>query len=211
MADDLTKPFDFYQMKPGGGRFVFPDISGLLFGGGDSALDEYLTPAQKQSMGRQALLQAAMAIGQASGPSTTPRSLMQILGSGVQAGTAGYQGAQKNAIEQMLTKQKLDEARREANLQKFFMDRLSGAAPSAAVTPSMPVSGQPLTAMQAAALPTPVYGVGPTPQRAAMIGQTLPNESGTISPVTVTARVKMLPTLDSILAESIRSTIEQVR
>lgn len=188
MADDLTRPFDFYQMKPGGGRFVVPDITGLLFGGGDSALDEYLTPAQKQSMERQALLQAAMSIGQASGPSTTPKTLLQILGSGFQAGTAGYQGAQKNAIEQMLTKQKLDEAKREANLQKFFMDRLSGAAPSATVTPSLPVSGQPLTAMQAAALPAPVYGVGPTPQRAAMIGQTLPSESGTIPPVTVTAR-----------------------
>lgn len=164
------------------------NLGGLLFGGADSGLNEYLTREQQKQMQSQALMSAAMSLLKNSGYTTQPISLGQALGSAYEAGTAGYQGAQKNAIEQMLTKQKLDEARREANLQKFFMDRLSGAAPSAAVTPSLPVSGQPLTAMQAAALPTPVYGVGPTPQRAAMIGQTLPNESGTISPVTVTAR-----------------------
>lgn len=164
------------------------NLGGLLFGGADSGLNEYLTRDQQKQMQSQALMNAAMSLLKNSGYTTQPISLGQALGSAYEAGTAGYQGAQKNAIEQILTKQKLDEAKREANLQKFFMDRLSGAAPSAAVTPSLPVSGQPLTAMQAAALPTPVYGVGPTPQRAAMIGQTLPNEAGTISPVTVTAR-----------------------
>jgi len=164
------------------------NLGGLLFGGADSGLNEYLSRDQQKAMQNQALMSAAMSLLKNSGWTTQPVSIGQALGSAYEAGTAGYQGAQKNAIEQLMTKQKLDEARREANLQKFFMDRLSGAAPSAAVTPSLPVSGQPLTAMQAAALPTPVYGVGPTPQRAAMIGQTLPNESGTISPVTVTAR-----------------------
>jgi hypothetical protein len=164
------------------------NLGGLLFGGADSGLNEYLSREQQKQMQSQALMSAAMSLLRSGRTTTTPIGLGEALGSAYEAGTAGYQGAQKNAIEQMLTKQKLDEARREANLQKFFMDRLSGAAPSAAVTPSLPVSGQPLTAMQAAALPTPVYGVGPTPQRAAMIGQTLPNESGTISPVTVTAR-----------------------
>lgn len=164
------------------------NLGGLLFGGADSGLNEYLTREQQKQMQSQALMNAAMSLLKNSGYTTQPISLGQALGSAYEAGTAGYQGAQKNAIEQILTKQKLDEAKREANLQKFFMDRLSGAAPSAAVTPSLPVSGQPLTAMQAAALPATVYGVGPTPQRAAMIGQTLSAEPGTISPVTVTAR-----------------------
>ena len=164
------------------------NLGGLLFGGADSGLNEYLSREQQKQMQSQALMSAAMSLLRSGRTTTTPIGLGEALGSAYEAGQQGYQGAQKNAIEQILTKQKLDEARREANLQKFFMDRLSGAAPSAAVTPSLPVSGQPLTAMQAAALPTPVYGVGPTPQRAAMIGQTLPNESGTISPVTVTAR-----------------------
>lgn len=188
MADDLTKPFVFEPMKSGGGGFNPLALGGLLFGGGDTGFGDFLTEEQQRNLQRQAMLQSAAALLQAGGRSPVPISLGQALGSALQAGTAGYQSAQQNAIQQLLTKQKLDEARREANLQKFFMDRLSGAAPSAAVTPSLPVSGQPLTAMQAAALPTPVYGVGPTPQRAAMIGQTLPNESGTISPVTVTAR-----------------------
>ena len=167
MADDLTKPFDFYQMKPGGGRFVFPDISGLLFGGGDSALDEYLTPAQKQSMGRQALLQAAMAIGQASGPSTTPRSLMQILGSGVQAGQQGYQGAQTNAINQLMTKQKLDEYKRQVADQEAYSNMFA----------QMPTAGAAMTPEQA--LSVGGGQVGPTPQRAAMIGQPMPAGTAT--------------------------------
>lgn len=162
MADDLTKPFDFYQMKPGGGRFVFPDITGLLFGGGDSALDEYLTPAQKQSMERQALLQAAMSIGQASGPSTTPKTLLQILGSGFQAGTAGYQGAQKSAIEQMLTKQKLDEYKRQVADEEAYRNMFT----------QMPTAGAPMTPAQA--LSVGGGQAGPTPQRAAMIGMPTP-------------------------------------
>jgi hypothetical protein len=167
MADDLTKPFDFYQMKPGGGGFAFPDISGLLFGSGDSPLDEYLTPAQKQSMGRQALLQAAMAIGQASGPSTTPRSLMQILGSGVQAGQQGYQGAQKNAIEQLMTKQKLDEYKRQVADEEAYRNMFT----------KMPTAGAPMTPTQA--LSVGGGQVGPTPQRAAMIGQPMPAGTAT--------------------------------
>jgi hypothetical protein len=176
MADDLTKPFDFYQMKPGGGRFVFPDISGLLFGSGDSALDEYLTPAQKQSMGRQALLQAAMAIGQASGPSTTPRSLMQILGSGVQAGQQGYQGAQTNAINQLMTKQKLDEYKRKQQLQQMLTRGLIGdqVAPAVAAEPqtAFPRVGETISPLQSqliGGLP-----LGPTNARAALIGQQMP-------------------------------------
>lgn len=188
MADDLTKPFVFEPMKSGGGGFNPFALGGLLFGGGDTGFGDFLTEEQQRNLQRQAMLQSAAALLQAGGRSPVPISLGQALGSALQAGTAGYQSAQQNAIQQLLTKQKLDEAKREANLQKFFMDRLSGATPSAAVTPSLPVSGQPLTAMQAAALPAPVYGVGPTPQRAAMIGQTLPTEPGTISPVTVTAR-----------------------
>jgi hypothetical protein len=179
MADDLTKPFDFYQMKPGGGRFVFPDISGLLFGGGDSALDEYLTPAQKQSMGRQALLQAAMAIGQASGPSTTPRSLMQILGSGVQAGQQGYQGAQTNAINQLMTKQKLDEYKRQVADEEAYRNMFT----------QMPTAGAAMTPEQA--LSVGGGQVGPTPQRAAMIGQPMPAGTATTGGMPALTQVQM--------------------
>jgi hypothetical protein len=169
MADDLTKPFDFYQMKPGGGRFVFPDITGLLFGGGDSGLEGYITPEQQQLMSRQALLQAALAIGQASGPSTTPKSIMQILGSGVQAGQQGYQGAQQNAIQQLLTKQKLDEYKRQVAAQESYQNLLMG----------QPTAGAEITPQQAIAAPVSAeLPAGPTVARAEMVGQVAPS-SGT--------------------------------
>jgi len=169
MADDLTKPFDFYQMKPGGGRFVFPDITGLLFGGGgDSGLEGYITPEQQQLMSRQALLQAALAIGQASGPSTTPKSLMQILGSGVQAGQQGYQSAQKNAIEQLLTKQKLDEYKRQVANEEAYQNMFT----------QMPTAGAPMTPQQV--LSVGGGQAGPTVQRAAMIGMPAPANVATV-------------------------------
>ena len=105
-------------------------LLGDIFGvGGETGLEGYLTPAQQSAMSRQALLQAAMAIGQASGPSTTPRSLMQILGSGVSAGQQGYAEAQKNAITNLLTRQKLDEAKRTQDLRNMLMKGIVGGAP----------------------------------------------------------------------------------
>ena len=50
-------------------------LLGDLFGGGTSALSEYLTPQQQESMQRQALLSTAAALLQAGGPSATPISL----------------------------------------------------------------------------------------------------------------------------------------
>lgn len=144
-------------------------LSDLFGGGNETGMEEYLTPAQQSAMSRQALLQAAMAIGQASGPSTTPRSLMQILSSGVSAGQQGYAEAQKNAITQLLTKQKLDEYKR----QKAIEERLGNI-----FTTQAPVAGMPITPQQA--LAAPGGQVGPTVERAAMIGQT--PEGAAVSP-----------------------------
>jgi hypothetical protein len=151
------------------------DFSGLLgdiFGGGGGAtgLEDYLTPAQTEQMNRQALLQAAIAASQASAPSTTPRSFMQILGAGLAGGQQGYAQAQEGAIKQIITKQKLDEYKRQVAVQdqlsKIFTDQ------------GQPVGGA-ITPMQAAALPVDQYGMGPSPQRAAMIGQ--PTEAPAVS------------------------------
>jgi hypothetical protein len=142
-------------------------LLGDLFGGGsESGLEGYLTPQQQQAMSRQGLLQAALAIGQASGPSTTPRSLMQILGSGVQAGQQGYQSAQENAIKQLLTKQKLDEYKRQVADEQAYKDMFA----------QMPTVGTPMTPEQA--LSVGGGQVGPTTQRAAMIG--MPTPAGSI-------------------------------
>lgn len=129
MAFDLTQPFNYEPMKSGGGGFNPLAVGGLLFGGGGSAFDEYLTEDQKRQMQQQGMLQAAAALLQAGGRSAQPISLGQALGSALQAGTAGYQGAQQNAIQQLMTKQKMDEAKRQKDLQGNVQNFLSQAAP----------------------------------------------------------------------------------
>ena len=131
-------------------------LGDLFGGGGETGLEGYLTPAQQAAMQRQGLLQAAMAIGQASGPSTTPRSLMQILSSGVAAGQQGYAEAQKNAITNLLTKQKMDEYKM-AQEQRRRLEEIFGA--------QAPTAGMPMTPQQALAVPG--GQVGPTAERAA--------------------------------------------
>ena len=140
-------------------------LGDLFGGGGETGLEGYLTPAQQAAMRQQGLLQAALAIGQASGPSTTPRSLMQILGSGVAAGQQGYSEAQKNAITNLLTKQKLDEAKRAQASQEAYQRYLMGGA--------QPTEGMEITPQQA--ISAPGMPVGPTVERAEMIGQPAPS------------------------------------
>jgi hypothetical protein len=140
-------------------------LGDIFGGGGETGLEGYLTPAQQQAMQRQGLLQAAMAIGQASGPSTTPRSLMQILSSGVAAGQQGYADAQKNAITNLLTRQKLDEAKRAQASQEAYQRYLMGGA--------QPTEGMEITPQQA--ISAPGMPVGPTVERAEMIGQPAPS------------------------------------
>ena len=142
-------------------------LLGDVFGGGTSALSEYLTPQQQEAMNRQALMSTAAALLQAGGPSTTPISLGQALGAGLQAGSASYGKAQEGAIQQLLVRQKLDEAKRaqvaQENWQKFIT-RQTGQA-------------QPITPEQALAMPG--MPVGPTVERAELIGQPGPSAAPT--------------------------------
>ena len=142
-------------------------LGDLFGGGGETGLEGYLTPAQQAAMRQQGLLQAALAIGQASGPSTTPRSLMQILGSGVAAGQQGYAEAQKNAITNLLTKQKMDEYKRQLAQQEAYQRFIMG----------QPTEGMEISPQQA--ISAPGMSVGPTVQRAEMIGQPAPRVSPT--------------------------------
>jgi hypothetical protein len=138
------------------------DFGGLLFGGMDGGLNEYLTDAQRQAMQRQAMLSAAAALLKSSGRSTTPVSLGQALGQGLEAGAAGYQQAQQGALAQLMTKQKLDEAKRAQQAQLAYQNLLTGQPTvGAEITPEQAISMQGMPA-------------GPTVQRAAMIGQQLP-------------------------------------
>lgn len=136
------------------------DLGGLLFGGGDNGLNEYLNEAQREAIQRQALLQAAGAFLQAGGPSTQRISFGQALGGALQAGSKGYGEAQQSAINQLLTKQKMDEYKM-AQDQRRRLEQIFGV--------SAPVAGMPMTSEQA--LAAPGGQVGPTVERAAMVGQ----------------------------------------
>jgi len=143
------------------------NLGGLLFGGADSGLNEYLSREQQKQMQSQALMSAAMSLLKNSGWTTQPVSIGQALGSAYEAGTAGYQGAQKNAIEQLMTKQKLDEYKRQVADQEAYSNMFA----------QMPTAGAAMTPEQA--LSVGGGQVGPTPQRAAMIGQPMPAGTAT--------------------------------
>jgi len=136
------------------------DLGGLLFGGGDNGLNEYLSETQREAIQRQALLQAAGAFLQAGGPSTQRISFGQALGGALQAGSKGYGEAQQSAINQLLTKQKMDEYKM-AQDQRRRLEQIFGV--------SSPVAGMPMTSEQA--LAAPGGQAGPTVERAAMVGQ----------------------------------------
>jgi len=161
----MSQPYQFAPLpiRGGGQDTAFAGLLGNIFGGGGATgLEEYLTPAQTAQMNRQALLQAAIAASQASAPSTVPRSFMQILGAGLAGGQQGYQQAQQGALTQLLTKQKLDEYRRQVADEQAYKDMFNQA----------PAAGGAMTPMQALAMPN--MAVGPTQERAAMIGQPMP-------------------------------------
>lgn len=105
------------------------NLGGLLFGGADSGLSEYLTRDQQKQMQSQALMNAAMSLLKNSGWTTQPISLGQALGSAYEAGTAGYQTAQENAIKQLLTKQKLDEYKKTQATQDILQKIMTGETP----------------------------------------------------------------------------------
>lgn len=155
--------------------FDFSNLGGLLFGGDDSGLGEYLSPTQQKAMQNQALMSAAMSLLKNSGYTTQPVSLGQALGSAYEAGKTGYQGAQENAIKQMLTKQKLDEARRAQSSLDAYQKFITG----------IPVEGQAITPEQA--ISAPGMAIGPTVERANLIGQpisgaTMPSAGTPLTP-----------------------------
>ncbi len=145
------------------------DIGGLLggaFGGGLGGLDDLLTPEQRAAIQRQAGLSAAAALLQAAGPSTTRTSLGQALGSAFAAGQTGGQKAQESALQQMMLRQKLEEARRTQAMQGNIAEILKGGS----------ATGSAITAQEA--LAAPGMAPGPTVERAGLIGQPRPQAAG---------------------------------
>jgi hypothetical protein len=173
----MSQPYAPLPIRGGGQGQAFSGLLGDIFGGGGATgLEEYLTAAQTGQMNRQALLQAAIAASQASAPSTTPRSFMQILGAGLAGGQQGYQQAQEGAIKQLLTKQKMDEYKRKQALQTMLTKGLFGdqTVPTVAAEPQtqFPMAGEVITPLQSQVIGGLPFG--PTNDRASLIGQQMP-------------------------------------
>ena len=158
------------------------DFSGLLFGGGGTGLEGYITPEQQQAIQQQSMLQAASALLSAGGPSRTPISLGQALGGALQAGQQGYQQAQTGAIQNLLTRQKLNEGALEQARMKAYLDALGGEGGALAVAgqAGIPTTGAAPTAMPMGA-PTPQGGggmfAGLTPEQRRILPLMKPTEA----------------------------------
>lgn len=107
------------------------DFGGLLFGGGGSGLEEYLTAQQQQGIKNQGSLAAAAALLSASGerPVGQGINLGQALGSAVLAGQQGYTQAQTGAVNTLMAGQKLREAKIDADIKAKMAAEQSGEQP----------------------------------------------------------------------------------
>ena len=153
----MAGPFDKFFGGGGGNMF-----------GGNSLYADMLTPEQLAAVRRQSMMQVAAKLLESSGPSTTRRSLGQTLGGALSAGAEAMQSGQTNAVQQMLLKQKLDEAKMTAKQREDFTALMSGLGTDTTIQPQAPLT-------PAQALLAPAGGrTGPTPQNAAMIGQQAP-------------------------------------
>ena len=109
-----------------------------MFGGGD-IYGDLLTDEQKQRMQQQTMMTMAAKLLQAGGPSTTPTSLGQALGGAFLSGQEAYGTAGQNAVQGMLTKQKIEEYRNEKKrkeaLNAMISGGMQGSAPTQMQTP----------------------------------------------------------------------------
>ncbi len=135
-----------------------------MFGAEASGMNDLLTAQQQEAIKRQSMLAMAAQLLQAGGPSSQRIGLGQALGQGVMAGQQAQEKGTTGAVNQMLLRQKLDEAKR-AQAQREQMSRMLLGGGGAAGE-GMDAATQAINAPVAAAGP-----MGPTVQRAAMIPQ----------------------------------------
>lgn len=106
-------------------------LSGGMFGGA-GAYGDLMSEEQKKKMQQQSIMAMAAQLLQAGGPSRTKTNLGQALGGAYQAGQQAYNQAGQNALNQMLTKQKIDEYQRDREIKNRIQQFLSGEQPQAA-------------------------------------------------------------------------------
>jgi hypothetical protein len=120
-------------------------FGGLLFGQGGTGLEDYLTQQQQDAIQQQGLMSASAALLAASGkrPVGQEINLGQALGGALMAGQQGYQQAQSGALQNIMVRQKLDEAQREKQLQQYLLG--GGQAPTAQVAPMAAMPTEPVS------------------------------------------------------------------
>ena len=121
-----------------GGNSGNSGMFGGMFGGGD-VYGDLLTDEQKQRMQQQTMMTMAAKLLQAGGPSATPTNLGQALGGAFLSGQEAYGKAGQNAVQGMLTKQKIEEYRSEQKrkeaLNAMISGGMQGSAPTQMQTP----------------------------------------------------------------------------
>ena len=134
-------------------NFNLEGLLGSAFGGGGgNVLDEYLTPEQRAAMQRNAMLAASAALLKAGGESTRRIGIGEALGGAFEAGQAGYEKAQTGALTQMAMKQKMEEAKKAAELRKM----IAGVFAPQAAMPAVDTGVPPLPTAGAAMPPAPM-------------------------------------------------------
>jgi hypothetical protein len=93
-----------------------------MFGAEASGMNDLLTAQQQEAIKRQSMLAMAAQLLQAGGRSTQRTSLGQALGQGVMAGQQAQEKGTTGAVNQMLLRSKLDEAKRAQALQGKISD-----------------------------------------------------------------------------------------
>lgn len=104
-------------------------LSGGMFGGA-GAYGDLLSDEQKKRMQQQSMMAMAAQLLQAGAPSRTPSNLGAALGQAFGAGQQAYNQAGQNALTGMLTKQKIDEYKRQRGVQDRIEQFLMGGAQS---------------------------------------------------------------------------------
>ena len=129
------------------------------------ALDQYLPGEQRQQIGNQQQMAAAMALLRAAAPSTRRIGLGEAIAGAYDAAQAAGSSARDRMLSEYQLAQKMQQAKDEQARQQAWQQMIGGAS----VTPEQALGAQ-------------GGRVGPTPERAAAIGQAAPSPLSFLTP-----------------------------
>ncbi len=132
---------------------LFDNIFGGAGAGGMYA--DLMTPEQQAQIRRQSMLQVAAKLLEGSGPSPVRRTIGQTLGGALTAGAEAMQTGQTNAVQQMLLRQKLEEAKAEREQNERIRKMIGGDdTPIDTINAPIETAGRVGPTVQRAGMPT---------------------------------------------------------